>query len=88
LANCLHIKVIDTYLTIVFKASLHPYIQLSIDGMKHEALIKYKEVVVIYMRKTNWKDIFLSFPLHKIRMELEQIPHIIMVVINIVPIVI
>lgn len=76
------------YLTIVFQASLHPYIQLSTIGMKHEALVKYKEAIVIYMMKANWKAIIFSFPLHKIKMELEQIPQIIMVVINIVPIVI
>jgi hypothetical protein len=27
--NCLHNKVIDTYLIIVFRVGLHPYIQLS-----------------------------------------------------------
>ncbi len=27
--NCLHIDVINTYLTIVFRIGLHPYIQLS-----------------------------------------------------------
>ncbi len=47
LVNCLNIKVIDTYLTIIFKVGLHPYILLLIVGMKWETLIEHKETMVV-----------------------------------------
>ncbi len=46
LTNCLYIKAVNTYFIIVFKVGLHPYIQLSTIGMKHETLIKHKKVVI------------------------------------------
>jgi hypothetical protein len=35
----LQIKVINSYMTIVFKASLHPYIWLTTFGVKNNTLI-------------------------------------------------
>jgi hypothetical protein len=45
--NCLHVKPIDIFFTIVFRASLLPYLKLAITSMKRNILIEHKEVVII-----------------------------------------
>jgi len=47
LANCLHVRTIDVFLTIVFKACLLPYLRLTTISMKKNALIEHKEDVVV-----------------------------------------
>jgi len=47
LGNYLHVKTIDIFLTIVFKASFLPYLRLIITSMKKNTLIKHKKIVVI-----------------------------------------
>jgi hypothetical protein len=46
LTNCLQVKVIDVFFTIVFRISLLPYFKLTTIGMKWNTLIEHKEVVV------------------------------------------
>jgi hypothetical protein len=69
LANCLQIKVTNTYLTIIFKVGLHRYILLLIVGMKWETLIEHKEAMVVTMKKLHQKAIIISLLFHIIRME-------------------
>jgi hypothetical protein len=47
LANCLQVKTIDVFLTIVFRVGLLPYLGLAIVGMKRNTLIEQKEIVVV-----------------------------------------
>jgi uncharacterized membrane protein len=47
LGNYLHVKAIDIFFTIVFKASLLPYLRLTTISMKKNTLIQHKEIVVI-----------------------------------------
>jgi hypothetical protein len=53
ITNCLHIKVIYTYMTTIFRASLHPYIRLSIVGMKRETLILNIRKLLWHASKVN-----------------------------------
>jgi hypothetical protein len=46
IVNCLQVKTIDVFLTIVFRIGLLPYLRLTTTGMKQDTLIEYKEVVV------------------------------------------
>jgi hypothetical protein len=48
LANSLQVKAIDVFLTIIFKASLQPYLRLTITSMARDTFIKHKEVAMIY----------------------------------------
>ncbi len=47
LANCLQVKNIDVFLTTIFKASLQPYLRLTITCMARDTFIKHKEAIVI-----------------------------------------
>jgi len=46
IVNCLQVKTIDVFLTIVFRIGLLPYLGLT-TGMKQDTLIEHKEVVVV-----------------------------------------
>jgi hypothetical protein len=48
LTNYLQVKVINVFLTTIFKAGLQPYLKLATTFMTRNTLIKHKEVVVIY----------------------------------------
>jgi hypothetical protein len=48
IANCLQVKTIDVFLTIVFRIGLLPYFRLITIGMKQDTLIEHKEVVVVF----------------------------------------
>jgi hypothetical protein len=41
-------KAINVFLTIIFRASLQPYLRLAIASMMRDTLIKHKETIVIY----------------------------------------
>ncbi len=45
LANCLQVKTIDVFFTIVFRACLLPYLILTTIRMKKNTLIEHKEAV-------------------------------------------
>jgi hypothetical protein len=47
LINYLHVKPIYVFFTIVFRASLLPYLRLVIGNMKRNTLIEHKEVVIV-----------------------------------------
>jgi hypothetical protein len=47
LTNCLQVRAIDVFLTIVFKTSLLLYLILAITSMKRNTLIEHKEAIVI-----------------------------------------
>jgi hypothetical protein len=47
LANCLQVKAIYVFLTIVFKENLLPYLKLTITCVKKDTLIEHKEAVVV-----------------------------------------
>ncbi len=46
IANCLEVKTIDVFLTIVFRIGLLPYLILT-TAMKQDTLIKHNEAVVV-----------------------------------------
>jgi len=46
IVNCLQVKTIDVFLTIVFRIGLIPYLGLTTTGMKQDTLIEHKEVIV------------------------------------------
>jgi len=46
LTNCLQIKTTDTYITIIFRVGLHPYMWLSTFIIKRKTLIEHKENVI------------------------------------------
>ncbi len=48
LTNCLHVKPTNVFFTIVFRASLLPYLRLVIANMKRNVLIGHKEVVIVW----------------------------------------
>jgi len=47
ITNCLQVKTIDVFLTIVFRIGLLLYLRLITIGMKQNTLIEHKEVVVV-----------------------------------------
>jgi hypothetical protein len=47
LTNCLQVRVTDVFVTIVFRASLSPYLRLTTIGMKINTLIEHKETIVV-----------------------------------------
>jgi len=46
IVNCLQVKTIDVFLTIVFRIRLLPYLRLTTMGMKQDTLIEHKETIV------------------------------------------
>jgi len=44
--NCLQVKTIDSFLTIVFRIGLLPYLILTTMVMKQDTLIEHKEAIV------------------------------------------
>jgi len=44
--NCLQVKTIDVFFTIVFRIGLLPYLGLTTTRMKQDTLIEHKEVVI------------------------------------------
>jgi len=47
ITNCLQVKTIGVFLTIVFRIGLLLYLRLITIGMKQNTLIEHKEVVVV-----------------------------------------
>jgi len=47
LANCLQVKVVNVFLTTIFKACLLPYLRLATTKMKINTLIEHKEAIII-----------------------------------------
>jgi hypothetical protein len=47
LTNCLQVITIDVFFTIVFKASLLPYLKLAIASMKRNTLMEHKKAIVV-----------------------------------------
>jgi hypothetical protein len=47
LTNCLHVKVTNVFLPTVFKASLLPYLRLTLVGTKKNTLIRHKQAIVV-----------------------------------------
>ncbi len=41
-------KATNVFLTIIFRASLQPYLRLATTSMMRDTLIKHKEAIVIY----------------------------------------
>ncbi len=46
-ANYLQVRATDVFFTIIFRASLLPYLRLATTSMKRNTLIEHKEVVVV-----------------------------------------
>jgi hypothetical protein len=42
------VKAINVFLTTILRASLQPYLRLTITNMARDPLIKHKKIVVIY----------------------------------------
>jgi hypothetical protein len=47
LVNCLQIKAVYVFFTIVFKANLLPYLKLATTCVKKDTLIEHKEAIVV-----------------------------------------
>jgi hypothetical protein len=47
LANCLHVRATNVFLTIVLSVGLLPYLKLTTTSMKKYTLIKHKEAIII-----------------------------------------
>jgi hypothetical protein len=47
LVKCLHVRAINVFFTIVFKACLLPYLRLATISLKRNTLIEHKEVVIV-----------------------------------------
>ncbi len=47
ITNCLQVKTIDVFLTIVFRIGLLLYLRLITIGMKQNTLIEHKKVVIV-----------------------------------------
>jgi hypothetical protein len=47
LANSHQHKIIDNFLTIIFKFGLQPYLYVTIAGMKRKTLKQHKEVTLV-----------------------------------------
>ncbi len=47
LTNCLQVRATDVFFTIIFKASLLPYLRLATIRMKINTLIEHKEATIV-----------------------------------------
>jgi len=47
IANCLRVKTINVFFTIVFRIGLLLYLGLTTMGMKQDTLIEHKEAIVV-----------------------------------------